>query len=87
MKELGATVVAVCDTEDHEILSLADHAMPIQGQMMEEFTPLAYVVPGQLFAFSTLHVRGQPPIPAPLDFQKLMEVNFKQIYQSAIWEE
>ena len=87
MKELGATVIAICDTEDHEILSLADYAMPIQGQMMEEFTPLAYVVPGQLFAFSTLHVRGQPPISAPLDFQKLMEINFKQIYQSAIWEE
>ncbi len=86
MQELGATVIAICDTDDHEILSLADYAMPIQGKMLEEFTPLAYVVPGQLFAFSTLHVRGQPPIPEPLDFQKLMEINFKQIYQSVIWE-
>ena len=87
MKELGATVIAICDSNDQEILSLVDYAMPIQGEMMEEFTPLAYVVPGQLFAFSTLHVRGQPPIPAPLDFQKLMEINFKQIYQSDIWKE
>jgi glucosamine--fructose-6-phosphate aminotransferase (isomerizing) len=86
MKELGATVVAICDSEDKEILDLVDEAMPILGTMKEEFTPLAYVVPGQLFAFSTLHVRGQPPIPPPLDFQKLMEVNFKQIYQSKIWE-
>jgi hypothetical protein len=80
-------VVAVCDANDKEILEMVDEAMPIQGQLKEEFTPLAYVVPGQLFAFSTLHVRGQPPIPPPLDFQKLMEVNFKQIYQSNVWEE
>ena len=63
MKELGATVVAICNSEDDEILGMVNHAMPIQGQMKEEFTPLAYIVPGQLFAFSTLHVRGQPPIP------------------------
>ena len=87
MKELGATVVAICDAEDQEILELVDHAMPIQGLMKEEFTPLAYVVPGQLFAFSLLHLRGIPAMPAPLNFQKLMEVNFKQIYQSAIWKD
>ncbi len=87
MKELGATVIAVCDSEDEEIIGMVDYAMPIQGKMKEEFTPLAYVVPGQLFAFSMLHVRGQPPIPAPLDFQKLMEINFKQIYQSNIWKD
>jgi len=87
MKALGARVIAVCEAGDDEILSLVDDAMLIQGNMLEEFTPLAYVVPGQLFAFSTLHLRGQPPIPAPLDFQTMMEVNFKQIYQSVIWNE
>jgi len=87
MKELGATVIAICDAADDEILALADDAMPIQGQMLEEFTPLAYVIPGQLFAFSILHSRGQPPMPPPLDFQRLMEINFKQIYQSNIWDE
>ena len=86
MQELGATVVAICDSEDKEIIGMVNEAMPVLGNMKEEFTPLTYVVPGQLFAFSTLHVRGQPPIPPPLNFQKLMEVNFKQIYQSKIWK-
>ena len=86
MKELGATVVAICDANDQEILELVDYAMPIQGQMKEEFTPLSYVVPGQLFAFSLLHLRGVPTMTEPLNFQKLMEVNYKQVYQSAIWE-
>jgi glucosamine--fructose-6-phosphate aminotransferase (isomerizing) len=87
MKTLGATVIAVCDADDLEILALVDEAMPVKGEMLEEFTPLAYVVPGQLFAFSSLHLRGQPPIPPPLDFQKLMEINYQQIYQSDIWED
>jgi glucosamine--fructose-6-phosphate aminotransferase (isomerizing) len=87
MKTLGATVIAICDGDDRELLALVDDAMPVKGKMLEEFTPLAYVVPGQLFAFSSLHLRGQPPIPPPLDFQKLMEINFQQIYQSDIWED
>jgi glucosamine 6-phosphate synthetase-like amidotransferase/phosphosugar isomerase protein len=87
MKTLGATVIAVCDANDREILALVDEAMPVKGEMLEEFTPLVYIVPGQLFAFSSLHLRGQPPIPPPLDFQKLMEINYQQIYQSDIWED
>lgn len=50
----------------------------------ESISPLTYVVPGQLFAFAMLEVRGQPPMEAPYDFQRLMEVNHGQIYGSQI---
>jgi glucosamine 6-phosphate synthetase-like amidotransferase/phosphosugar isomerase protein len=87
MRTLGATVVAVCEAADREVLRLADHALPIYGRVAEEFSPLAYVVPGQLLAFALLGIRGQPPIPAPHTFQQMMEVNYGLIYASTIRRE
>lgn len=91
-RQVGATVVAICDAEDEEIIGLADHALPISCRRpaalssvtAEALSPLTYVVPGQLFAFAMLEVRGQPPMEAPYDFQRLMEVNHRQIYGSQI---
>ena len=87
-RRVGATVVAICDEEDREIIRRADHALPISGHQPDSFSetlsPLTYVVPGQLFAFAMLEVRGQPPMEAPYDFQRLMEVNHQQIYESII---
>lgn len=90
-KRVGATVVAICDDGDEEIISVADHALPISNHpggfseaFAEAMSPLTYVVPGQLFAFAMLEVRGQPPMEAPYDFQRLMEVNHRQIYGSHI---
>jgi len=83
-KALGATVVAICDSEDQELAGLADWVAPICGNLCEEFSPLAYIVPGQLFAFASLELRGQPPIPPPYSFQQMMEVNYKLIYASPI---
>ncbi len=87
MKKLGATVIPVCDADDQELLALGDHAIPIYGRVAEEFTPLTYLVPGELFAFALLSLRGQPPIPAPYSFQKMLEVNYGLIYASAIRED
>ncbi|MDX1687503.1 MAG: SIS domain-containing protein [Candidatus Promineifilaceae bacterium] len=87
-QQVGATVVAICDAEDEEIIGVADHALPIFVRRPETFsealTPLTYVVPGQLFAFAMLEVRGQPSMKAPYDFQRLMEVNHRQIYGSDV---
>jgi hypothetical protein len=55
--------------------------------VLEEFSPLAYIVPGQLFAFALLGVRGQPPIPEPYSFRQMMEVNYGLIYASNICKE
>ncbi|HSM56342.1 MAG TPA: SIS domain-containing protein [Candidatus Sulfomarinibacteraceae bacterium] len=86
-RDVGATVIAVCDADDADLMALADHTLPIYGHLPEPFSPLTYAVPGQLFAFAMLQVRGQPPLPPPYTLQKLMEVNHRQIYQSKITEE
>ncbi len=87
MKKLGATVIAVCDADDQEVLRLGDHSIPIYGRVAEEFTPLTYIVPGELFAFALLSIRGQPTIPAPYSFQKMLEVNYGLIYTSKVRED
>ena len=87
IKKLGGTVVAVCDSDDQEVLRMADYSMPIYGRVPEEFSPVAYIVPGQLFAFALLGIRGQPPIPAPYSFQQMLEVNYGLIYASPIRED
>ncbi len=84
MRKLGATIVVVCEAGDSELMALADYAMPIAGHVPEEFSPLVYVVPGQLFAFESLGLRGQPPIPPPHSYQQMMEINYGLIYASAI---
>lgn len=91
-RDVGATLVVVCDHNDDELMVLADHSLPIYGPpneppLSEPFSPLTYVVPGQLFAFAMLEVKGQPPLPAPYTLQKLMEVNHRQIYGSQMVEE
>lgn len=109
-KRVGATVIAICDADDDEIIGRVDYAWPISVSRLKAFSealstsgiasetpsktssdvlsealsPLTYVVPGQLFAFAMLEVRGQPPMMAPYDFQRLMEVNHRQIYDSVI---
>lgn len=110
-KRVGATVIAICDARDDEIIGHVDDALPISVSQLKPFSealsssgsaseaasnetfsdvlsealsPLTYVVPGQLFAFAMLEVRGQPPMKAPYDFQRLMEVNHRQIYDSVV---
>jgi glucosamine 6-phosphate synthetase-like amidotransferase/phosphosugar isomerase protein len=83
-RDVGATLIAVCDEGDREVQELAHHSLPIAGRLPESLTPLTYVVPGQLFAFAMLEVKGQPPLKAPYDLQRLMEVNHRQIYASQI---
>jgi hypothetical protein len=56
--------------------------MPILGQIPEEFTPLVYIVPNQLFATALHQVKGRPPLIPPYDQKRMMEVNFRQIFHS-----
>ena len=83
-RDMGATVIAICDSEDQEIIGLADWSMPIQGQIPEEFTPLVYIVPNQLFATSLHQVKGRPPLIPPYDQKRMREVNFRQIFHSRL---
>ena len=85
-KDMGGTVIAVCDNEDKEVIGLADFSMQIVGKLREEFSPLAYIVPNQLFATFLHQVKGRPPLIPPYDTQRMMDVNFRQIFHSKIKE-
>jgi glucosamine 6-phosphate synthetase-like amidotransferase/phosphosugar isomerase protein len=84
IKSLGGTVIAVCNVEDTEVQQVAQESLLVYGDLPEEFIPWVYGVTGQLFAVTLLDLKGQPPIPAPYSFKKMMEINFKQIYASKI---
>ncbi len=59
-KDMGAKVVAICDPDDKETQSLADLHFPVLGKLPEEFTPLTYCVPGELFATYLSDAWGKP---------------------------
>jgi glutamine---fructose-6-phosphate transaminase (isomerizing) len=83
-RDMGATVIAICNSDDQEVIDLASWAMPVEGALREEFSPLAYVVPGQLFATALHQLKGRPPLIAPFDNDRMREVNFRQIFHSVI---
>ncbi len=87
IRSLGGTAIVICDEEDGELKGKADTAVTIPGKLPEEFAPLVYGVPGQILAVNLLDLKGQPKIPAPYSFKQMMQVNFKQIYGSAIKED
>jgi glutamine---fructose-6-phosphate transaminase (isomerizing) len=79
-KEMGATVVAICDPEDAETQALADTTFPIMGRMAEEFSPLTYCIPGELFAVALSQALNKPAFSfiSPRQY----EVNMHQIRES-----
>lgn len=83
-RDMGATVIAVCDSEDEEILDLADWAMPIYGTLKEEFTPLTYIVPGQIFATALHRIVGRRPFIPPYTQERMEEINYRQIWGGGI---
>ncbi len=83
-REMGATVIVVSDVEDNELREAADLSFPIHGTLPEEFSPLTYIVPNQLFATYLHQLRGRPPLISPYDIDRLREVNYRQIFRSRI---
>src|SRR5258708_33803923 len=76
--EMGSTTVAVCDAEDAETAALAKVHLPVYGGRDEALSPLAYCIPGELFAFffavsKNLKMLG-------FDNPHVKEVNFRQIF-------
>ncbi len=84
---MGATVIAVADSTDDEAASAADIVMPIVGAVSEEYSPLVYIVPGMLFATAMHILTGRPPFTAAFSEDKMMEVNFRQIFHSKLRDE
>jgi glucosamine--fructose-6-phosphate aminotransferase (isomerizing) len=80
--EMGSTTVALCDAGDGETARLAKVHLPVYGGRDETLSPLAYCLPGELFAFffavsKNLKMMG-------FDNPHVKEVNFQQIFHSQI---
>lgn len=83
-RDMGATVIAVADSTDSDAANAADVVMPIVGDVSEEYSPLVYIVPGMLFATAMHILTGRPPFTADFSEDKMMEVNFRQIFHSQL---
>jgi len=83
-REMGATVIAICETGAGDARAAAEVTMEIAGAVPEEFSPLAYVVPGMLVATALHQLRGRPPLLSSFDKEKMRQVNFRQIFHSNI---
>lgn len=79
-KEMGASVAVICDAEDTETQALADYVFPIMGGTAEEFSPLTYCVPGELFAVALAQALNKPAF--AFISPKQYEVNMHQIRES-----
>ena len=82
IQDMGGKAIAICAEEDEEMIKLAYASMPVKGVLREEFSPLAYIIPGQLFATSLHHIRGFTPLFAPFDLQRQEAINRRQIRES-----
>jgi glucosamine--fructose-6-phosphate aminotransferase (isomerizing) len=76
-RDVGARVVAICDSQDAETTALADVVFPIEGRLAEEFSPLTYLIPGELLAIGLCQARAAPAF--SFINQRQHEVNMRQI--------
>jgi glucosamine 6-phosphate synthetase-like amidotransferase/phosphosugar isomerase protein len=83
-REMGATVIAIGQSGAEDVRGAADIFMEVSGVVSEEFSPLAYVVPGMLIATALHQLRGRPPLVSSYDQEKMRQVNFRQIFHSTI---
>lgn len=81
-KEMGAMVVAICDINDQETVSLAHETFPIISKVSEEFSPLVYMIPGQLFAMELCRILNKPAF--AFINNKQYELNKRLITSSAL---
>lgn len=86
-RDIGATVIGVASSTDEAVSELAEVVMPIVGAISEEFSPLAYIVPGMLFATALHQLRGRPAFTGGYTEAKLLEVNSRQIFHSQVRED
>jgi glutamine---fructose-6-phosphate transaminase (isomerizing) len=84
IRDMGGHAVAICDHNDQVTRGSADIAFPIAGTLPEEFSPLAYSIPGQLFAAELSRALGKPAFAfiSPRQY----EVNMRQIHDSELRE-
>ena len=61
MKARGASIIAVLEEEDEEVKSLVDDYMEVPKGVPEVLSPIAFIIPLQLFAYYMAVERGYNP--------------------------
>ncbi|HUV98092.1 MAG TPA: SIS domain-containing protein, partial [Candidatus Paceibacterota bacterium] len=61
MKARGASVIAICEEGDKEIMKMVDDYIEVTSGIPEVLSPIPYVVPLQLFAYYMAIERGCDP--------------------------
>jgi glucosamine--fructose-6-phosphate aminotransferase (isomerizing) len=61
MKARGAQIITLCCADDQELAERSDLVIPMPHLPVEEFSPIAYVVPLQLLAYYAAILRGHNP--------------------------
>jgi glucosamine--fructose-6-phosphate aminotransferase (isomerizing) len=61
LKARGADIIAIIDEKDEKIKNIADEYIEITSGISDILTPIAYVVPLQLFAHYMATERGLDP--------------------------
>lgn len=80
--QMDSITVAICDAQDSETANLATVAVPVYGGSDEALSPLAYCIPGELFAF--YYAASKDLKMLGFDNPLIKEVNFQQIFHSRI---
>lgn len=65
MKRVGRTVIAIVNKNEEKIANKADFVLPVASHCCEEFTPLIFPIPGELFACQMVDTTGNQPYRYP----------------------
>ncbi len=82
IKAMESTCVVVCDADDIETQGMADVVIPVYGKPETMLTPLLYCIPAEMFAFFFAYSKDLKML--GFDDEHVKEVNWKQIFHSAI---
>jgi glucosamine--fructose-6-phosphate aminotransferase (isomerizing) len=83
IRDVGGTAVVVCP-EGSPLAGRADRVLPVLADPPEELSPLLCCIPLELFAFHFASARGLTML--GFDDERRREINFRQIFGSAISE-
>jgi glucosamine--fructose-6-phosphate aminotransferase (isomerizing) len=84
VRDMKGTAVVVCAEDDTETAALADIVFPVPAGVPEHLSPLVYCVASELIAYH--FARSNEKVMLGFDDEWRKEVNFRQIFRSAIPE-
>jgi glutamine---fructose-6-phosphate transaminase (isomerizing) len=82
VRDVGGRSVAICDASDTETAAVADAVLPVSGSADELLSPIVNAVPLELLSLAFAQRLGRTML--GFDDKRRQEVNFRQIFDSAI---